>query len=43
MCFFQRNFNGQKFDIAFGKLYANENIRGGFPWLVTFKSSLFQD
>ena len=25
-----RNFDGQKFDVIFGKLQANENIEGGF-------------
>ena len=35
--FFRRNFYKQKFDVAFGKLQANENIRGGFPMLVILK------
>ena len=35
--FFRRNFYEQKFDVAFGKLQANENIRGGFPMLAILK------
>ena len=38
--FVRRNFDGQKFDIVFRNLYANENIRGGFPVFVTFNSWL---
>ena len=38
--FFQSNFDGQKFDIVFGKLYANENIRG-FSWVFNFKQFTF--
>ena len=41
--FFRRNFNGQKFDFVFGKLWANENIREGFPLLVTLKSWPLRD
>ena len=40
--FIRRNFDGQKFDIIFGKLQANENIRG-FPVFVTLNSRLLQD
>ena len=39
---FQRNFDGQKFDVVFGKLRTNENIRGGFPLFVTLKRWLLQ-
>ena len=41
--FFRRNFDGLKFDIVFGKLQANENIRKGFPLFVTLNSRLLQD
>ena len=39
--FFRRNFD--EFNVTIGKLLANENIRGGFPLLVTLKSWLLQD
>ena len=40
--FIRCNFDGQKLDIIFGKLQANENIRG-FPVFVTLNSRLLQD
>ena len=43
MHFFLQNLDGQKFDVVFSKLEANENIRGGFLLLVTLKSWLLQD
>ena len=39
--FFRRNFDGQKLDIVFGKLQANENIRGGFSCVFNFKQLTF--
>ena len=39
--FFLRNFDGQKNDIVFGKLQANENIRGGFYCVCNFKQLTF--
>ena len=35
--FFRRNFDGQRFDIIFGKLQANENIREGFSCICNLK------
>ena len=40
-CFSQRNFEWQKFDIVFGKLQANENIRGSFSCVCKFKQLTF--
>ena len=39
--FFRRNFD--EIEVVVAKLYANENIRGGFPLIVTLKSWLLQD
>ena len=39
--FFLGNFDGQKFDIVFGKLKANENIREGFFCACNFKQLTF--
>ena len=39
--FFRHNFDRQKFDIVFGKLQANENIRGGFSCVCNFKQFTF--
>ena len=41
MYFFRQNFD--EFGVIVGKLYANENVWGGFPLLVTLKSRLLQD
>ena len=38
---FLRNFNGQRFDIVFGKWQANENIREGFSCIYNFKQLTF--
>ena len=40
---FSTKFDGQKFDVVLVKLQANENIRGGFPLLLTLKSLLLQE
>ena len=39
--FFRRNFDGQKLDIVFGKLQANENIRRGFSCVFKLKQLTF--
>ena len=39
--FFRRNFDGQKLDIVFGKLQANENIRRGFSCVFNLKQLTF--
>ena len=39
--FFLGNFDGQKFDIVFGKLKANENIREDFFCACNFKQLTF--
>ena len=38
---FLRNFDGQRFDIVFGKWQANENIREGFSCIYNFKQLTF--
>ena len=39
--FFQHNVDGQKFNIVFGKLQANEKIGEGFSWVCNFKQLTF--